>query len=62
MPTIELTQGEALLVRVCMERKRDEWISLLQSLGRDITQPGASVQLELAWGVLSKLEAADAND
>jgi hypothetical protein len=62
MPTIDLTDDEVLLVRASMERERDEEISLLKSLGRDISRPGVSVVLDAAWGVLSKLEAVYAND
>jgi hypothetical protein len=62
MPTLELTDDEVLLVRASMERERDEEIRLLKSLGRDISRPGVSVVLDAAWGVLSKLEAANAND
>jgi|LakMenEpi03Aug12_release.lakeMendotaPanAssembly.Ray.scaffolds.fasta_scaffold2573940_2 hypothetical protein len=62
MPTIELTDDEVLLVRASMERERDEAIRLLKFLGRDIFRPGVSVVLVAAWGVLSKLEAANADD
>jgi hypothetical protein len=62
MSTIELTGDEVLLVRSSMERERDEEIRTLKSLGRDYSTPGASFVLTTAWSILSKLEAAYAND
>ena len=62
MPTIELTADEVLLIRSSMERERDEEIRTLESLGRDYATPGASFVLTTAWNILSKLEAANAND
>jgi hypothetical protein len=62
VPSIELTADEMLLIRASVGRERDEEIRTLKSLDRDYSMPSGNFVLTTAWSILSKLEAANAND
>jgi hypothetical protein len=62
MPLIELTADEVLLIRASVGRERDEEIRTLKSLDRDYSRLSGNFVLTTAWSILSKLEAANAND
>jgi hypothetical protein len=62
MPTIDLTADEMLLIRASIGRERDEEIHTLKALDRDFSMPSGNFVLTTAWSILSKLEAANAND